>query len=893
MKCQFTWKQPFIILFNILLLVCSMQLKAGHIVGGQISYTYQSFNNYEVILQLYRDCNGSEASDNPAYVTIRNEAGFIINPNGSFGSGGAPIYNPVIAPIETEVDPCFSDLPDICLEQNTYTFDITLPQAAGIYTLTFQRCCRNANITNIFEPENTGTTFEIEIPHNTLGFNNTSAVFNNPPAPIICLNTPVAYDHSAYDADGDSLVYSFYTPFDGASTAIPYPTTAGPYGNIDWVAPYSENDPIGGSPPLSIDPQTGLLTGDPEDFGRYVAGVQVTEYRDGQAICVVRRDFQFNITDCESVGITTGGGAVLIGPNEYQVNECDFSYGFEETNLFSINDQNVSLEWILSEPDEGVINYEGDSLNPVVTYTDVGTYEMIGVATIPNNSCADTVTIILNMYPILDLNFDYELGDCGDFTVTFAESTDNPLYNEWSWNFGDPNVSPLANTSNNENPSHTYSAPGTYFVSLSVGNEFGCEASLADYPIVIPEAIQTSVESSHLEICSGDTITLTGNYQGVPLGESIEFMWEPTNQFPNSDGPIQLVTPQEDTWYVFSMEVGGDCITRDSVFVEVLQRPVVTLSEDVDICEGASTQLEASITGDYDAFLWSHVNTLSANSLNPIATPPDTLIYILQASNEICFTRDSMTVSVIHPVEILANEDVIICEGDSIRLDIEVLNGENYVWSPTDGINNPYSVKPTTAPNETTTYTVTISNDCFISTDDMIVFVDEKPIIEAGEDLTTPILDPIPLEGFSSVPDAFWSPPFGLFNPNDLNTLANPDVHTTYYLEANNGVCNVIDSVTVFVDKSIFIKVVTAFTPNGDGLHDSFGFKAQGITFVEAFAIYNRWGEEIFRDSGFNARWDGTFKNQSQPMGTYIYYIQAEDIEGNPFVKQGNVTLIR
>ena len=55
---------------------------------------------------------------------------------------------------------------------------------------------------------------------------------------------------------------------------------------------------IGGSPPLEIDPATGIMTGLPDQVGTYLIGVCVEEYRNGVRLSEVRRDFEVNVRIC-------------------------------------------------------------------------------------------------------------------------------------------------------------------------------------------------------------------------------------------------------------------------------------------------------------------------------------------------------------------------------------------------------------------------------------------------------------------------------------------------------------------------------------------------------------------------------------------------------------------
>ncbi|WP_216846799.1 gliding motility-associated C-terminal domain-containing protein, partial [Mucilaginibacter sp. L196] len=88
------------------------------------------------------------------------------------------------------------------------------------------------------------------------------------------------------------------------------------------------------------------------------------------------------------------------------------------------------------------------------------------------------------------------------------------------------------------------------------------------------------------------------------------------------------------------------------------------------------------------------------------------------------------------------------------------------------------------------------------------------------------------------------------------------------------------------------IFVPNAFTPNGDGKNDVeyvYGTSIKSLTFY----VYNQWGEMIFKSDSKASGWDGTFKGTNQPVGVYVYYVQATMNDGKQIMKKGTITLLR
>ncbi len=147
---------------------------------------------------------------------------------------------------------------------------------------------------------------------------NSSPTFTYFPPLFICKGQPLSFDHSATDADGDSLVYSFYDPYDGdPADPSKYPTFSGNTATflpVTFLGGYSSINPLGGAP-LNIS-STGLLTGTPPALGQYVVGIAVKEYRNGVYLDETIRDFQFNVVTCSaplSVNITSPVPVICFG----------------------------------------------------------------------------------------------------------------------------------------------------------------------------------------------------------------------------------------------------------------------------------------------------------------------------------------------------------------------------------------------------------------------------------------------------------------------------------------------------------------------------------------------------------------------------------------------------
>jgi gliding motility-associated-like protein len=88
------------------------------------------------------------------------------------------------------------------------------------------------------------------------------------------------------------------------------------------------------------------------------------------------------------------------------------------------------------------------------------------------------------------------------------------------------------------------------------------------------------------------------------------------------------------------------------------------------------------------------------------------------------------------------------------------------------------------------------------------------------------------------------------------------------------------------------LQIPTAFTPNGDGLNDTFGPVGEGAE-IFRMVVFNRWGNILFTSNDINNHWDGIYNGEPVPFGAYTYEIFAEGKEIGKIHKSGQVIVAR
>lgn len=422
------------------LLLIVFPVLASHIVGGEFELLHISGNKYRLNMILYFDkIHGSKgALDTAVDATIwrKKDNAWMMN-----------VHMPLTdsSDVGYTIPACSHG--EIVTKKLIYTDTITLSpdrfdDPAGYY-VSWQRCCRNYQINNIYSypppqgnpnyPYSAGQTFYLEFPavvKDGQPFYNSSPKLFPPLNDYGCPYKPYYVDFTGVDDDGDSLVYTLVEPLNTKTDdALPTPAP-GPYSPVRWQPGYSLNNIMNGHPDLRIT-YAGFLTATPTLQGLYVFAVKVEQYRDKKKIGESRRDFQMLVVDgCQPaqapqiVGVDNGGTthANFMSASfantvpdtsrciTVRVSDPDSelpSYGYTQNltiRAFPINFKDPNFNEILPAITHATVthgsSYDFKLCFPPCPFID-GPFE-IGVVAF-DQSCAlpltDTLTVLVNIQP--------------------------------------------------------------------------------------------------------------------------------------------------------------------------------------------------------------------------------------------------------------------------------------------------------------------------------------------------------------------------------------------------------------------------------------------------------------------------------------------------------------
>ncbi|MFN4285005.1 MAG: PKD domain-containing protein [Lacibacter sp.] len=485
---------------------------------------------------------------------------------------------------------------------------------------------------------------------------------------------------------------------------------------------------------------------------------------------------------------------------------------------------------------------------------------------------------------------------CDRGTVQFSDSTiSRDIITGYSWNFGDGGTSTL------QHPVHTYTAPGSYNVTLTVQTQTGCTNSITKNAFVkVVPSPQISI-GGDTSFCMPASFQLQGVWNN-PDTSTLSWNWNIGGQtfIGQNSGTVQRATA-DTVWAQLIAVSASGCRDTATQLVVVHPLPNVFAGNDTTICLGSFATLRPIGAVSYS---WSPAPTLSCtNCPNPQATPTVATQYVVTGTSPFgCANRDSMIVRVKQPFTVTATGDGTICVGSPIQLN--ATGAEFYQWSPATGLSNATIANPVASPPTTTTYRLVgrDSLNCFQDSATVTVVVFPYPQLNAGADTTIRSGSSIVLQPVLSpdVTSFLWTPDYNLSCTTCPNPTATPLRTTRYRLTATNaGGCSSFDEIVVRVECSkedVFIP--NAFTPNGDGLNDYFYIIGRGLASVKSLRIFNRWGNLVFERTYFDAGnrtlgWDGTYKGQPQPPGIYSYTAEVLCGDGLIIPINGTVNLIR
>ncbi len=529
---------------------------------------------------------------------------------------------------------------------------------------------------------------------------------------------------------------------------------------------------------------------------------------------------------------------------------------------------------------------QNPTINPATTLA-TGTYSVIATL----NGCPSAMATIYAVVdstpaaPVAGSNSPGIPSICEQDTLKLF-ATDATGGVTYSW------VGPNSFSSTLQNPeiiNVTIAANGQYTVTVSNGTM--C-TNLAVITVSVT-AVPSLTATSNSPVCTGDTLFL---YATAPPGST--YVWTgPYTFYSGAQNPQRDTTILEDAGIYHVTVFLNGCSNSANDTVLVNQTPAPPWVTWLTYCQYYDAA--PLMAGGYN-ILWYPTDTLHGIGSAVPPLPPtarDTVMwFFLTQTVEGCISAiDSIKVTVVPKPTVTLRGDTAICPLDSVVLRaIDSDPVATYSWSPGMYLDDSTGAVVVARPETDIHYTVVAANQYGCKDTAMVaITVYPAAVITLGDSVTLYPGETYQITPATNCTAFIWFPPGGLNDAYISNPIASPQVNTKYVVYGTTEWgCRTKDSINIYVDPESLLALPNAFAP-GTGPNNEFKILKKGIATLNYFRIWDRWGVKVFETTDIDKGWDGTYNGTPQPMGVFVYQVEAVTSIGTKFEKHGNVTLVR
>lgn len=556
--------------------------------------------------------------------------------------------------------------------------------------------------------------------------------------------------------------------------------------------------------------------------------------------------------------------------------------------------------------------------NPSHYYSNAGSYTVTLVVNTADG-CSVVINKVVKTFDLPVSAFNTSTTCLYDSSI-FLNTSQNPVMGTiaaWSWNFGDGSP----NNTTDWSPAHLYATPGIYQVTLfTSSSNLGCADTIQDSVIVLPKPL---ADFSFADACFDQTINFTDASFVLP-DTILSWTWDfgDNSIFNSFQSPgHNYAIAGAYTVKLFINTVNG---CKDTVAHNVVAHPLPSVDYNaLNVCDGNSvsfTNLSTILPTDtIQSYSWTFGDGTAAaasqNTSHLYAAAGAYAVKLTVTSNFGC--TDSITKTTFvnpNPTVNFTITDTIGCEPfcTSFQDASQITTGTNTQWAWNAGDGTPisngqnfehcYLNDSLFAPiSYTPVLTVTSDSGCIsILTRPNLITVYPKPVAAFTVTPTVAsIVNPIITITNPSSGTDFWNWDFGDQNNSNVSnplphTYADTGSFTITLMASTQYNCVDVTYQTIVIQPDFIFYIPNSFTPNDDGINDT--FTGKGI-FIEKFemSIFDRWGNLIFFSDDLNKPWDGkaNYGSELAQMDVYVYIIKVLDINNRKHKYSGKVTLVK
>jgi len=353
------------------------------------------------------------------------------------------------------------------------------------------------------------------------------------------------------------------------------------------------------------------------------------------------------------------------------------SGSYSSTNTFTLQLSNSSGSFSSPANIGSVTSTSAGTITGTIPSTTVaGTgYRVRIVSSSPSDTSADD-GVNIHISTLAPSTFTNNLPVCVGDTIKLTASNTGAVSYQWT----DPNNT-VTTSQNRIIPNATSANAGNYAVSITNG---GCvqHDTLTAVVYARPNPLTTS---SNSPVCSGTYIGLST----ATTTTGVTYSWSGPNGFSSTlPTPVINNVPLSDSGRYYVSVTANGCSTHDSTYVVITPSPTVTTSYRNPVCVGDSINIYTTVSAG-STLSWSGTAGYSGSSPNvqlAHATAANSGSYILSASRNGCFTRDTINLSVNPiPAKPTAGSNSPVCAGANLSLTALNITGATYIWTGPTG----------------------------------------------------------------------------------------------------------------------------------------------------------------------------------------------------------------
>ena len=560
--------------------------------------------------------------------------------------------------------------------------------------------------------------------------------------------------------------------------------------------------------------------------------------------------------------------------------------------------------------------------NPKHVYKTSGDFDVVFSAGLEEACMSDPIIKRVTVLPKITPDFQFKAIACLDAQVVFTDKStveaDKAVINSWTWDFGDG--TPVATI---QNPVHKYQKSGSYIVRLVIGTDNGCKSTVKEANIIIKGL--PIVDFKMPEVCSEDAAAQFTNLSTDADGKTdgLKYQWSFGDSGSQNNSSSEMNASHKYSFpgiYVVTLTVttAEGCTTRGSQRFTVngsVIKSEFTVANKNNLCSGSEVIVTNTSTvneGGLTKVIWVIDDKKPAELIidedpesgeiyrftypTPTSAAPRIVKITMYAYSGIKCVADYSQDIIIYPSpKVVFTQIPPLCLNSGLTVltqgkETLGVSGRFEYSGPGVSANGTFDPGAAGIGLHTLKYTFIADNGCTeLVTQTLTVM--PIPVAKVARDLFVYAGESKSL-GLSATGSGLtykWEPSINLDHDDVPSPVVRGDVERVYTVTISSlQGCAIVEKIYVHIIPEV--QSPNTFSPNGDGINDTWKISNIDIYLNATVEIFNRYGTRVYLSKGFYRPFDGNYKDLPLPVGTYYYIINPNN---GRKILTGSLTLIR